>query len=75
MNFRLTFIFLTVLTGKTFAQNGSYTLSHFSPAQERSDYLSFDLTQDERGIIYIAGREGVDEFDGRNWHQIGRAHV
>lgn len=70
MKLRLIFVFLVAVAAESVAQNGNYSLSHFSPAQERSDYLSFDLEQDERGIIYIAGKEGVEEFDGRRWRLI-----
>lgn len=65
------FLFLFIAScAQVLAQNGNYSLSHFNPLQERSDYLSFDLTQDERGIIYIAGKEGIEEFDGRRWRLI-----
>ena len=65
------FLFLYfIFSIQAIAQNGNYSLSHFNPLQERSDYLSFDLTQDDRGIIYIAGKEGVEEFDGRSWRLI-----
>ena len=67
LGFILIFLFSV---SNSIAQNGNYSLSHFSPAQERSDYLSFDLEQDERGIIYMAGKEGVEEFDGRRWRLI-----
>jgi len=70
MKLRLIFLLLVACVAESVAQNGNYSLSHFSPAQERSDYLSFDLEQDERGIIYIAGKEGVEEFDGRRWRLI-----
>ncbi|MBK5277249.1 MAG: hypothetical protein JJE09_00135 [Bacteroidia bacterium] len=63
-------LLLLVAFSNVVAQNGNYSLSHFNPAQERSDYLSFDLTQDERGIIYIAGKDGIEEFDGRRWRLI-----
>lgn len=70
MEIRFIFIFFVALISEAVAQNGNYSLSHFSPLQERADYFSFDLTQDERGIIYIAGKEGVEEFDGRSWRLI-----
>ena len=70
MKIRFIFIFLVAVISDAAAQNGNYSLSHFSPLQERADYLSFDLAQDERGIIYIAGKEGVEEFDGRSWRLI-----
>lgn len=67
------FLFLLVLlvgSEAAFGQNGNYFLSHFSPSREKSDHLSFDLIQDDRGIIYSAGKEGIEEFDGRNWRLV-----
>ncbi|MEK6780887.1 MAG: triple tyrosine motif-containing protein [Bacteroidota bacterium] len=70
MKLRCILIVLAVWASDAVAQNGNYSLSHFIPVQERSDYLSFDLAQDERGIIYIAGKGGIEEFDGRIWRLI-----
>jgi hypothetical protein len=54
----------------TFAQTGNYFLSHFSPDQERSNMVCFDLVQDDRGVFYFATQAGVLQFDGINWDQI-----
>ncbi len=51
----------------TFAQQGNYFLSHFSPSDERIDYLTFGIAQNASGVIYFANKNGVLEFDGRNW--------
>lgn len=53
-----------------FAQSGNYFLSHYAPSDENLDYLSFDIVQTERGVIYFANKAGVVEFDGRNWKVI-----
>ncbi len=50
------------------AQTGNYFLSHYSPQQENIDHFSFDMAQDDNGIIYYANKAGVLQFDGRNWH-------
>jgi hypothetical protein len=55
----------------TFAQQGNYFLSHFSPSDERIDYLTFGMAQDAKGVMYFANKNGVLEFDGRNWKLIG----
>lgn len=52
------------------AQPGNYFLSHYAPTDENIDYLSFDIAQTERGVIYFANKNGVVEFDGRNWDVI-----
>ena len=56
------------LTSK--AQTGNYFLSHYTPSDERIDYLTFDMAQDDKGVIYFANKSGVLEFDGRNWSLI-----
>lgn len=65
----LSIIFL--LIGQlSFGQSGNYFLSHYAPTDENIDYLSFDIVQSERGVIYFANKSGVVEFDGRNWDVI-----
>src|SRR5277367_3769563 len=58
---------LLIISTVTFAQQGNYFLSHFSPSDERIDYLTFAMAQDAKGVIYFANKNGVLEFDGRNW--------
>ncbi|HEY0743576.1 MAG TPA: triple tyrosine motif-containing protein [Chryseosolibacter sp.] len=50
-----------------FGQTGNYFLSHFSPSEERFDYICFDMAQDGKGIMYFATKAGIMEFDGRDW--------
>ena len=50
-----------------FGQTGNYFLSHFSPSEERVDYICFDMAQDSKGIMYFATKAGIMEFDGRDW--------
>ncbi|HEY3401983.1 MAG TPA: hypothetical protein VGK59_01270, partial [Ohtaekwangia sp.] len=45
-------------------------MSHYSPRQERLSNVCFDIVQDEQGIFYFATRNGVLQFDGRNWELI-----
>ena len=52
------------------AQNGSYFLTHHSPAKENYDNVCFDMVQDSHGIMYFAMKAGVLEFDGREWEMI-----
>ena len=62
---------LVAISTATFAQQGNYFLSHFSPSDERIDYLTFGMAQDAKGVMYFANKNGVLEFDGRNWKLIG----
>lgn len=52
------------------AQRGHYFLSHYTPGDESTDHVSFDMTQDEKGVLYFATRAGILQFDGRNWEMI-----
>lgn len=52
------------------AQNGSYFLTHHSPAKDNFDNVCFDMVQDSHGIMYFAMKAGVLEFDGREWDMI-----
>lgn len=52
------------------AQPGNYFLSHYSPPDERIDFRSHDMVQDNHGEIYFANKAGVLEFDGLNWNLI-----
>jgi hypothetical protein len=51
----------------SFGQTGNYFLSHYSPNRDDIDHLSFDIAQDERGVLYFANKAGVLQFDGHNW--------
>jgi hypothetical protein len=50
-----------------FGQTGNYFLSHYSPNRDDIDHLSFDIAQDERGVLSFANKAGVLQFDGRHW--------
>jgi ligand-binding sensor domain-containing protein len=54
----------------SWAQSGSYFLSHHSPSEENFDNVCFDMAQDNNGIMYFAMKAGVLEFDGREWDLI-----
>ncbi len=62
---------LLLISTVAFAQQGNYFLSDFSPSDERIDYLTFGMAQDSKGVMYFANKNGVLEFDGRNWKLIG----
>lgn len=49
------------------AQSGNYFLSHYTPDDERYDYFTFAMAQDDKGVFHFANKRGVIEFDGRNW--------
>jgi hypothetical protein len=59
--------FLISLSVVCYSQTGNYFLTHYSPSEERFDYLCYDIAQDAKGVMYFATRAGVMEFDGRDW--------
>ena len=71
MRLRLLFLIALLLFGNTLhAQQGNYFLTHYTPSDERIDYVTYGMAQGQRGIIYVANKSGVLEFDGRNWSLI-----
>lgn len=67
---RLTLCLLVLISYVSFGQTGNYLLTHYSPKNEEIDHVSFDIAQDNRGVLYFANKAGVLEFDGRNWNMI-----
>ncbi len=61
---------LYFITVPVWAQTGSYFLSHHSPTEKNFDNVCFDMTQDEKGVMYFAVKAGVLDFDGREWELI-----
>lgn len=58
-------IFLLTI-GSLKAQQGGYFLSHHTPDKNFHE-VSFDIVQDQNGIIYVANRDGIIVFDGKSW--------
>jgi ligand-binding sensor domain-containing protein len=57
-----------------FAQVGHYFLSHYS-IENQGNSLSFDIAQDDKGLMYFATRTGLKQFDGRNWHAVKNSPI
>ncbi len=66
----LTFIFVGLVFQFLLAQPGHYFLSHYKPGNDNISYRSFDIQQDNHGILYFANRSGVLQFDGRTWDMV-----
>lgn len=65
------FVFALLISSQAvWGQSGNYFLSHHTPSDENIDYLSFDIVQNGKGVIYFANKSGIVEFDGRNWNVI-----
>ncbi len=66
----LTVVFVGFANLFLWAQPGHYFLSHYKPGSDKINYLSFDIHQDNNGILFFANRSGVLQFDGQSWLQI-----
>ncbi len=63
----LVFLSLTLMAATLKGQQGYFFINHFSPDQHGFDNINFDLIQDDNGVIYVANRNGIVHFDGKNW--------
>ena len=66
----LAFLFISCVCQGIHAQSGHYFLSHSKPGNDNISYLSFDIQQDNNGVLYFANRSGVLQFDGRTWELV-----
>ncbi len=67
------FIFLCslfFLAFQAWSQTGNYFLTNYAPSTDNIDHVSFGIAQSEKGVLYFATKNGVVEFDGRNWKLI-----
>lgn len=75
--FTLLSLFLALLSTAAVAQEPRseqgrpYHVESYSVSDYRAHDQNWAITEDERGVIYVANHEGVLEFDGRTWRTIG----
>lgn len=48
----------------------NYLVSNFAPRDMNAGTQNWDFVQSQDGLIYIANRDGILEFDGSEWRQI-----
>lgn len=51
-------------------QSGNFFLSNLAPRDEKIDPRSLGMAQDELGVMYFTNKNGILEFDGKNWRLI-----
>ena len=64
---RSLFFFLLTLPLVSLAQKGDYLLTHFKPDVFGLDNTNFDLVVDSNGLLSMANRSGLIQFDGEHW--------
>ncbi|WP_027002606.1 triple tyrosine motif-containing protein [Hugenholtzia roseola] len=67
-NFFLTCFSFLVLN--SVSAQGRFFVRNFSPKEYKAYAQNWEVTQDERGIIYVANFDGVLEYDGVRWNLI-----
>jgi hypothetical protein len=51
----------------TIAQGGDFILTHHSPKHSEIDNINFQITADKNGLICVANRFGLLQYDGLVW--------
>lgn len=46
-------------------------ITNYSTKEYNAHPQNWDITQDSRGIIYLANTDGIVEFDSKNWRKYG----
>lgn len=70
MRLNLYLIALLLASHVLYSQSGTYYLSHFTPPDDRIDFRSRFILQDDQGELYFTNRQGILEFDGKNWNEV-----
>lgn len=65
-----TILFTLLSTLSVYAQEGGYFLTHYADGEQEMNNVNFDIAQDSRGVIFIANRSGIIQFDGTSWEKI-----
>ena len=64
---------LPLLVSPVFAQEldyfGAPFITQYLPKEYEGSAQNWDIVQDERGVIYVGGTDGLMEFDGVNWRK------
>ncbi len=47
-----------------------FFFQHYTPQDYRQYYQNWAVTQDPRGVIYVANNDGILEYDGASWRLI-----
>ena len=60
-------LYLLIVSISATAQTGHYFLTHYNPAEYNFDNYNYDIIQDELGVVHIANRQGLLNYDGSSW--------
>jgi hypothetical protein len=63
----IVFFYSLIVSISAMAQSGHYFLTHYNPAEFNFDNYNYDIVQDELGVVHIANRQGLLNYDGSSW--------
>ena len=63
----LTIAILFIVQVTSLAQLGLPLVKNYTPEVTKGGIQNWQITQDERGVIYVANNFGLLQFDGNNW--------
>ena len=56
-----------------YAEVGHFFMQSFAPDNNEAHQQNWDVTQDERGLLYVANGSGVLQYDGVSWRLLRTA--
>lgn len=71
MTLRIIFCLVLTISTPILAQTvykGLPLTTHYSPQVYKGGIQNWQITQDQRGLLYVANNLGLLEFDGYDWH-------
>lgn len=62
--------FMVCFSVKASNEKGNLIIQSYAPDEYNAHAQNFSITQDNRGIIYVANNRGILEYDGSQWRLI-----
>ncbi|MBK9014643.1 MAG: hypothetical protein IPM82_11490 [Saprospiraceae bacterium] len=80
LGLRLLVLALAILPSLLLSQNlnlGTPPIRHFTKKAYQAGTQNWDISHDQRGVMYFANNNGLLEFDGNNWrlHPLGNGTI
>lgn len=66
--------FIISIPYSAYTQNGNYMINNYTP-NNAIDIYNWSVSQDKKGIVYTANKQGIIAFDGKNWDIVSDAVV
>lgn len=57
-------------TAQSYLEVGNLPIQNFTPAEYNAFRQNWGIVEDSRGLIYVANKWGILEYDGTNWQKL-----